>query len=147
MNASKFVSDTSHQHNTSLHSYLYHPSSSSITINASSQQQRTVQESKPIHGINNTVSSKHIDEEVQSSLPDQIRQEVTGNIDKKHTQFLHKSIIKVANSGSKKNLKRNSADIQSYFINSGKVEYVCHSFSLYFDTYVHPCMYISVLFY
>ena len=44
MNAGKFVSSSSHQHNTSLHSYL-HPSSATTpslsTISPSSQQQST----------------------------------------------------------------------------------------------------------
>ena len=145
MNASKFVSDISHQHNTLLHSYLHQPSSSltssSIATNVSSQQQRTMEDAKPVHSTNNTVSLKHIDEEVQSSLPDQIRNEVTGIIDKNYTQLPHNS-KSIAKNVSKKNFKHNSADIQSYFIKLGKITTELHVYGV---CLCHPFPCILVL--
>ena len=140
MNASKFISDSSHQHNTSLHSYL-HPSSSAATpstntttspnINSSSQQQRTnstTPSKGTVHeylyyGSDYTILVEDIDEQVFNSTPIQISQKVTGSTNMNSGQLLgnsnKRSIRKVDTGGSKKNLKRKSADIQSYFTNSG----------------------------
>ena len=56
MNAGKFVSDSSHQHNTLLHSYL-HPASANTpslsTISPSSQQQST-SNTTPLIGMHYT---------------------------------------------------------------------------------------------
>ena len=142
MNACKFVSDSSHQHNTSLHSYLHPPSSAatpstnttaSSNINPSSQQQRTTcSNTTPskgttheylYYGSNHTILVEDIDEQVLNSTPIQISQKVTGSTNMNSGQLLgnsnKRSIRKVDTGGSKKNLKRKSADIQSYFTNSG----------------------------
>ena len=126
MNAGKFVSDTSHQHNTSLHSYLNRSSSASSNnnISCSSQQQRTsnttiTNDTLTVYSSNDTVSMEDNDEQALNSTSDQIK-EVMGSTNKNSSRLLsyNKSTRKVDNSGSK-NLKRKSADIQSYFTNAG----------------------------
>ena len=134
MNAGKFVSDTSHHHNTSLHSYLYRssPSSSSNNISSSSQQKGTdnTTPTKDIIASNDTVSVEDNDKQALNSTPGQIK-EVMGSTIKNSSQLLsyNKSIRKADTSGSKRNLKRKSVDIQSYFTSSGvvitRIPYMC----------------------
>ena len=126
MNAGKFVSDTSHQHNTSLHSYLHRssPSSSSNNISSSSQQQGTgnTTPTRDTVASNDTVSVEDNDKQALNSTPGQIK-EVMESTNKNSSRLLsyNKSIRKADTSGSKKNLKRKSVDIQSYFTCSGVI--------------------------
>ena len=132
MNAGKFVSDTSHQHNTSLHSYLHRssPSSSSNNISSLSQQQGTgnTTPTKDTVASNDTVSIEDNDKQALNSTPGQIKEVMESTI-KNPSRLLsyNKSIRKADTCGSKKNLKRKSVGIQSYFTSSGVVItiYIC----------------------
>ena len=67
-------------------------------------------------------SVDNIDEHLLNSTPIQVSQRVSGSTDKNSSQLfggIKRSIKKVDTSGSKKNSKCKSADIQSYFTNSG----------------------------
>ena len=139
MNAGKFVSATSHQHNASLHFYL-HPSSSSSssstsssslssssssTIISSSQQQSTssTTPSKDTIPTYSTNATEDFNEEVLNCTLDATKQKVTGSTDMNSSQLLSnskRSLRKVDTGGSKQNLKRKRTDIQAYFTSSGK---------------------------
>ena len=67
-------------------------------------------------------SVDNIDEHLLNSAPIQVSQRVSGSTDKNSSQLfggIKRSIKKVDTSGSKKNSKCKSANIQSYFTNSG----------------------------
>ena len=69
-----------------------------------------------------------INEHLLNSTPIQVSQNVSGSIDKNSRQLFggnKRSVKKVDTSGSKKNSKCKSADIQSYFTNSGIKFHVC----------------------
>ena len=148
MNAGKFVSATSHQHNASLHFYL-HPSSpstsssslslspSSSTIISSSQQQSASstipsEDTIPIYSTN---AKEDFNEEVLNCTLDAMKQKVTGSTDMNSSQLLSNSkgsLRKVDTGGSKQNLKRKRTDIQAYFTSSGKSRLL-----LLYSTYIH----------
>ena len=142
MNAGKFVSDTSHQHNTSLHSYLHRSSPSSSTSTSSSPLQRQtkttpVKDTLTVYSTNSTISVDNNDEQLLKSTCDQTK-EVMGSTNKNSSWLLsnNRSIRKVDTSGSVKKLKRKSADIQSYFTSSGIVVtmYMCMYIVLHSQT-------------
>ena len=143
MNAGKFVSDTSHHHNTSLHSYLHRlsPSSSSNNISSSSQQQGTGNTTPTKHTVasHDTVSVEDNDEQALNSTPGQIKEVMESTI--KNSSY-NKSIRKADTSGSKKNLKRKSVDIQSYFTSSGVVITMYVAFLMIIISKAYVCIYV-----
>ena len=117
MNAGKFVSDISHQRNTSLHSYLQ-PSTSSDSISSLSQQQGTTNTALSLNTLtNNTVSVRNNDEHTLQSTCNQVN-EVMRSTSKNSDQLVSNN-RNIDASGSRKNPKRKSADIQNYFTSSG----------------------------
>ena len=118
MNAGKFVSDTSHQHNTSLHSYLHRSSPSTITSPTSLRQQNETTPVKDTPSTNSTISvEEDNNEQSLNSTCDQMK--IVMGSTNKDSLSNNKSMRKVDSSGSVKNLKRKSSNIQSYFTIAG----------------------------
>ena len=117
MNAGKFVSDTSHQHNTSLHFYLHRSSPSTTTSSSPLQQQTETTPVKDTLRTNSTISVEDNNEQSLKSTRDQMKGAM-GSTNKDSSWLLsnNRSIREVDTSGSVKNLKRKSSNIQSYFM-------------------------------
>ena len=94
MNATKFITDTSHQHNTSLHHYLKPSTSSTSVVDSASGLSK--------EGVDGeTLDLTTSDNKVNTSL-------------KTSSQPAAKKVVV----GSRKN-KRKSVDIQNYFSSPG----------------------------
>ena len=117
MNAGKFVSDISHQHNTSLHSYLQ-PSSSPSSARFSSQRQGTTNTALSQNTLTNkTMLVRDNNEQTLLSTCNQVNDSMIST--DKNSNLLVSNNGKVDASESRKNSKRKSTDIQNYFTSSG----------------------------
>ena len=107
MNATKFITDTSHQHNTTLHSYLTPSTSTSSTLTQD-------QTNKDSGGVNpGSLSKEGIDDKtLDLSNSDQ------GSSVSPSQKITGLPVVKKVVAGSRKN-KRKSVDIQSYFTSPG----------------------------
>jgi len=112
MNATKFITDTSHQRNNSLHSYLIPSTSASSTLTQD-------QANKDSSGVNpGDLSKEGVDDKtLDLSISYQ------GSSVSPSQRITSQPVVKKVVAGSRKN-KRKSVDIQSYFTSPGRCELV-----------------------